>query len=62
MLRGASSHLLDEAERSLHDALCVLSQVCANIQDTSKILAICTKLAPAVDVQDDDDVFCLGRR
>lgn len=27
VLRGASVHLLDEAERSLHDALCVLSQV-----------------------------------
>eukprot|EP00246_Nothoceros_aenigmaticus_P017770 TRINITY_DN8909_c0_g1_i1.p1 TRINITY_DN8909_c0_g1~~TRINITY_DN8909_c0_g1_i1.p1 ORF type:complete len:530 (-),score=140.30 TRINITY_DN8909_c0_g1_i1:172-1761(-) len=26
VLRGASSHVLDEAERSLHDALCVLSQ------------------------------------
>jgi len=26
VLRGASSHILDEAERSLHDALCVLSQ------------------------------------
>eukprot|EP00768_Dysnectes_brevis_P001164 gnl/Dysnectes_brevis/1281_a1436_3956.p1 GENE.gnl/Dysnectes_brevis/1281_a1436_3956~~gnl/Dysnectes_brevis/1281_a1436_3956.p1 ORF type:complete len:525 (-),score=196.40 gnl/Dysnectes_brevis/1281_a1436_3956:97-1671(-) len=26
VLRGASPHLLDEAERSLHDALCVLSQ------------------------------------
>jgi T-complex protein 1 subunit beta len=26
VLRGASQHLLDEAERSLHDALCVLSQ------------------------------------
>ncbi|GAU35670.1 hypothetical protein TSUD_162420 [Trifolium subterraneum] len=25
-LRGASHHVLDEAERSLHDALCVLSQ------------------------------------
>jgi T-complex protein 1 subunit beta len=25
VLRGASSHLLDEAERSLHDALCVLT-------------------------------------
>ncbi len=24
VLRGASSHLLDEAERSLHDALCVI--------------------------------------
>lgn len=26
MLRGASSHILDEADRSLHDALCVLSE------------------------------------
>eukprot|EP00958_Prasinococcus_capsulatus_P013165 scaffold1328_cov394-Prasinococcus_capsulatus_cf.AAC.51 len=26
VLRGASNHLLDEAERSLHDALCVLQQ------------------------------------
>eukprot|EP00884_Botryococcus_braunii_P019647 jgi/Botrbrau1/6366/Bobra.0098s0025.1 len=26
VLRGASSHVLDEAERSLHDALCVLSE------------------------------------
>lgn len=26
VLRGASTHLLDEAERSLHDALCVLQQ------------------------------------
>eukprot|EP01101_Sappina_pedata_P005394 TRINITY_DN2448_c0_g1_i3.p1 TRINITY_DN2448_c0_g1~~TRINITY_DN2448_c0_g1_i3.p1 ORF type:complete len:512 (+),score=264.10 TRINITY_DN2448_c0_g1_i3:32-1537(+) len=26
VLRGSSTHLLDEAERSLHDALCVLSQ------------------------------------
>jgi len=24
VLRGASTHVLDEAERSLHDALCVL--------------------------------------
>lgn len=27
VLRGATTHMLDEAERSLHDALCVLSQV-----------------------------------
>lgn len=26
ILRGASSHLLDEADRSLHDALCVLTE------------------------------------
>lgn len=30
VLRGASSHILDEAERSLHDALCVVSQTAAN--------------------------------
>ena len=29
VLRGASMHILDEAERSLHDALCVLSQTAA---------------------------------
>lgn len=27
VLRGASTHVLDEAERSIHDALCVLQQV-----------------------------------
>ena len=26
VLRGASAHLLDEAERSLHDALCVICE------------------------------------
>ena len=26
VLRGASGHILDEAERSLHDALCVVQQ------------------------------------
>ena len=26
VLRGATQQILDEAERSLHDALCVLSQ------------------------------------
>ena len=31
VLRGASTHLLDEAERSLHDALCVLA---ATVKDT----------------------------
>jgi len=30
VLRGASTHLLDEAERSLHDALCVLSQTASD--------------------------------
>jgi T-complex protein 1 subunit beta len=26
VLRGASEHILDEAERSIHDALCILTQ------------------------------------
>lgn len=30
VLRGASTHLLEEADRSLHDALCVLSQTVLN--------------------------------
>ncbi|CAI7752054.1 unnamed protein product [Closterium sp. NIES-53] len=30
VLRGASSHVLDEAERSLHDALCVLTATVAD--------------------------------
>lgn len=35
VLRGASVHLLDEAERSLHDALCVLSQT---VKDSRVVL------------------------
>ncbi|KAK8692039.1 hypothetical protein V6N13_075524 [Hibiscus sabdariffa] len=35
VLRGASHHVLDEAERSLHDALCVLSQT---VNDTRVVL------------------------
>lgn len=31
-MRGSSQHLLDEAERSLHDALCVLVQTVKNKQ------------------------------
>lgn len=28
VLRGASTHILEEADRSLHDALAILQQVC----------------------------------
>ena len=34
VLRGASSHVLDEAERSLHDALCILQ---ATVKDARTI-------------------------
>ncbi len=30
VLRGSGSHILDEAERSIHDALCVLLQIIKN--------------------------------
>jgi T-complex protein 1 subunit beta len=35
VLRGATNQILDEAERSLHDALCVLSQT---VKDTKTVL------------------------
>lgn len=35
VLRGSSSHLLDEAERSLHDVLCALAKT---IEDKNIIL------------------------
>ncbi|XXG86343.1 hypothetical protein AAC387_Pa11g1257 [Persea americana] len=37
VLRGASFHVLDEAERSLHDALCVLSQT---VTDSRVLLGV----------------------
>jgi T-complex protein 1 subunit beta len=49
VLRGATDSLLDEAERSLHDALCVLSQT---LKDTRTVLGGgCTEMlmARAVD-------------
>ena len=49
VLRGASHHILDEAERSLHDALCVVSQMST---ETRTVLgAGCSELlmAHAVD-------------
>ena len=49
VLRGASGHMLDEAERSLHDALCVLTQT---VKDNRTICGGgCTEIlmAQAVD-------------
>lgn len=49
VLRGASTHLLDEAERSLHDALCVLN---ATVQAPKVIYGggwAETRMAQAVD-------------
>jgi T-complex protein 1 subunit beta len=49
VLRGASTHLLDEAERSLHDALCVLN---ATVREPQVIYGggwAETRMAGAVD-------------
>jgi len=49
VLRGATQHILDEAERSLHDALCVVSQT---VKETRTVLgAGCSEMlmAEAVD-------------
>lgn len=51
ILRGASSHLLDEAERSLHDALCVLTET---VKETRVICGGgCTEMlmANAIDLE-----------
>jgi len=50
VLRGATKHILDEAERSLHDALCVLSQAAAN-EHRTVLGAGCSEMlmAKAVD-------------
>jgi T-complex protein 1 subunit beta len=50
VLRGSSQHLLDEAERSLHDALCVLSKI---VQDRNIILGGGnSELSMAIAVED----------
>ncbi|CAM9715132.1 unnamed protein product [Scytosiphon promiscuus] len=48
VLRGASKHVLDEAERSLHDALCVLTQT---VKETRTVPGGgCTEIAMAAAV------------
>jgi len=50
VLRGASGHILDEAERSLHDALCVVSQT---VGETRTVLgAGCSEMIMAKAVDD----------
>ena len=48
VIRGATQQILDEAERSLHDALCVLSQtvketrtVCGGGEDNGRKAGLC---------------------
>ncbi|CAM9898861.1 unnamed protein product [Ectocarpus sp. 12 AP-2014] len=48
VLRGASKHVLDEAERSLHDALCVLTQT---VKETRTVPGGgCTEIAMAAAI------------
>jgi len=54
VLRGASSHVLDEAERSLHDALCILQ---ATVKDPRSVYGGgCTEIlmASAIDKKVDE--------
>jgi len=49
VLRGATKHMLDEAERSLHDALCVLSQT---VRDSKTVLgAGCSEMLMSTAVE-----------
>ncbi|CCW60959.1 unnamed protein product [Phytomonas sp. EM1] len=50
VLRGTSRHILDEAERSIHDALCVISET---IKETRTVLgAGCSEFLMAQSVED----------
>lgn len=51
ILRGASSHLLDEAERSLHDALCVLTETVKETRVVCGGGCMEMLMAQAIDVQ-----------
>ena len=47
VLRGATKQILDEAERSLHDALCVLTQTVKETKTVyggGKLLTQCMKV------------------
>eukprot|EP01104_Vermistella_antarctica_P000721 TRINITY_DN10842_c1_g1_i1.p1 TRINITY_DN10842_c1_g1~~TRINITY_DN10842_c1_g1_i1.p1 ORF type:complete len:553 (-),score=176.98 TRINITY_DN10842_c1_g1_i1:92-1702(-) len=50
VLRGSSQHVLDEAERSLHDALCVLSQMATENRVVPGAGVTEMEMAEAVDV------------
>ena len=50
VLRGTSQHILDEAERSIHDAICVISQT---IRETRTVLgAGCSEFVMACAVEE----------
>ena len=49
VLRGTSQHILDEAERSIHDALCVISQFVKNARTVLGAGCSEMRMATAVD-------------
>lgn len=51
VLRGASSHVLDEAERSLHDALCVLSRTVSETRTIPGGGCCEIRMAAAIDAE-----------
>mmetsp|Transcript_15631 Transcript_15631/g.50892 ORF Transcript_15631/g.50892 Transcript_15631/m.50892 type:complete len:487 (+) Transcript_15631:253-1713(+) len=51
VLRGASTHVLDEAERSLHDALCVLSRTVAETRTIPGGGCTEVRMARAIDAE-----------
>ena len=50
VLRGTSQHILDEAERSIHDALCVISQFVKNARTVLGAGCSEMRMANAVDL------------
>ena len=63
VLRGASTHLLDEAERSLHDALCVLTETVKETRVVCGGGCMEMLMASAIDKQviADDIIYSLCR-
>ncbi|KAJ8614476.1 hypothetical protein CTAYLR_000860 [Chrysophaeum taylorii] len=51
VLRGASTHVLDEAERSLHDALCVLTRCVADTRTVPGGGCTEVRMARAIDLE-----------
>ncbi|CAM9175280.1 unnamed protein product [Chrysoparadoxa australica] len=51
VLRGASDHVLDEAERSIHDALCVLTQTVKETRTVCGGGAMEMAMAKAIDAE-----------
>jgi T-complex protein 1 subunit beta len=58
VLRGASGHILDEAERSLHDALCVVSQT---VQNKKVVLGAGNCESRMANAVEEESKKCVGK-